>query len=329
MKIITDKNECHKIIQNHKHSILDSYGYKNILNTHYDPDTYLFFVECEDIIPLVVKNNLVTFFGGTRHNEANTLPNNKTLLNEMLSYLKKKNCRFQLLSINKDYFDLLEESNRYFDVPYPVEWHYKQVQHYDIENIIEASGRGIRKRLKLLRNRIHDYTFIRLSFAEFKAQFSLLIEKHISYFSERGKETVWKDNEDFLLKLLTYFNKEENLFIHCIKLKQDIVGVYVLAYNNKEMVAYFASSLKNDNNDISQIIYLDILETTKQISTGTNITQLNTMRGTAVNKKRFGMIPVPLYALVQDDNWIVQLDNDIDPESYESIYGRSSWGRME
>ena len=329
MNIITDKNECHKIIQNHKHSILDSYGYKNILNIHYDPDSYLFFVDGEDLIPLVVKNNLVTFFGGTRYNEAHALPNNKALLNGMLSYLKKENYRFQLLSINKDYFDLLEESNKYFDVPYPVEWHYKQVQHYDIEHIIEASGRGIRKRLKLLRNRIHDYTFIRLSFAEFKAQFSLFIEKHISYFSERGKETVWKGNEDFLLKLLTYFNTEENLFIHCIKLKQDIVGVYVLAYNNKEMVAYFASSLKNDNNDISQIIYLDILETTKQISTGTNITQLNTMRGTAVNKKRFGFTPIPLYALVKDNNWIVQVDSDVDPESYESIYGRDSWGRIE
>ena len=329
MKIITDKNECHKIIQNHKHSILDSYGYKNILNRHYDPDAYLFFVDGEDVVPLVVKNNFVTFFGGTRHNETHTLPNNKELLNDMLSYLKKENYRFQLLSIKKDYFDLLEESNKYFDVPYPVEWHYKQVQHYDLENIIDISSRGIRKRLKLLRNRIHDYTFIRLPFEEFEAQFSLLIEKHISYFSERGKETVWKDNEDLLLELLTYFNKEENLLIRQINLKQDIVGAYVLVYNNEEMVGYFSSSLKNDNNDISQIIYLDILEAAKQISTGTNIAQLNVMRGTTVNKKRFGFTPVPMYALVKDESWIVEADSDVDPESYASVYGRSSWGQME
>ncbi len=329
MKIITDINECNKIIQNHRNSILDSYGYKNILDLHYDPDAYLFFVDKEDVIPLVVKNNLVTFFGGARHNYANTLPNNKVLLNSMLSYLKKEDYRFHLIGINKDYFDLLEESNKYFDVPYPVEWHYEQIQHYDIENIIEVSGKRIRKRLKFLRNRVQDYTFETLEFTEFKVQFNLLIKKHISYFSDRGKETIWRNNEDLLLKLLTYFNKEENLLIHLINLKQDIVGISVLVYNNEEMIFYFMSSFKNDNNDISQIIYLDILEAAKKISIGTNIVQLNAMREGFANKKRFSFTPVPLYALVKDSDWIVQTDSDIDPEFYERIYGRNSWGRIE
>ena len=329
MKIITDKHECHKIIQNHKSSILDSYGYKNILNTHYEPDTYLFFVEGEDVIPLVVKNNFVTFFGGTRYNEAHTLPNNKTLLNGMLSYLKKENYRFHLSSIKKDYFDLLEESNKYFDVPYPVEWHYKQVQHYDIGNLIEACSRNMRKRIRLLRNRIHIYTFETLSFAKFEAQFSFFIEKHINYFSERGMESGWKGKEDFLLELLIYFNKEENLLIRLIKLEQNIVGIYVLVYNSEEMIYYFSSSLQKEEHYISQIMYLDVLESSKKISNGTNKAQLNAMRGTAVNKKGLGFEAVPFYALVQDKNWIVQADSDIDPESHKSIYGRDSWGRTE
>ena len=328
MKIITDIYECHKLIENHKNSILDSYGYKNILNLHYNPDAYLFFVDGEDVIPLVVKNNFVTFFGGSRYNEAHALPNNKVLLNGMLSYLKKENYRFQLTSIKKDYFDLLEESNKYFDVPYPLEWHYKQVQHYDIEHIIEVSSKNRRKSLKRIINKIQDYTFTTLSFTEFEAQFSLLIEKHISYFSERGKESGWKGNEDSLHELLTYFNKEENLLIRLIKIKQDTIGIYVLVYNNEEMIYYFSSSLKKDDHYISQIIFLDMLRAAKKISTGTNITQLNAMRGTTVNKKRFGFTPVPFFALVKDDNWIVQADSDIDSESYESVYGRSIWGRI-
>ncbi len=329
MKIITDVNECHKIIQNHKNSILDSYGYKNILNTHYDPDAYLFFMDGDDVIPLVVKNNFVTFFGGARHNSAHTLPNNKTLLNDMLSYMKKEGYDFQLLSIHKDYFNLLEEKNKQYDVPYPVKWHYKQVQHYDIENIIEASGKRMQKRLKFLRNRVQDYTFITLSFVEFKAQFDILIKKHISYFSERGKETCWNGNEDLLLKLLTYFNKEENLLIRRIDLEKDIVGIYILVYNNEEMIFYFLSSLKKDNNDISQIIYLDMLEMARELSAGTEIAQLNASGGSYANKKRFGFTPVPLYGLVNNDNWTKQMDSDIDPDSYESVYGRSSWGQTE
>ena len=329
MQIITNENECNKIIQDHRDSILDSYGYKKILNTHYDPDAYLFCVDGEDVVPLVVKNNFVTFFGGTKLNEGCALPRNKALLNDMLSYLKKENYRFQLTSLNKDYYDLLEESNKYFDVPYPVEWHYKQVQDHDIENIIEVSSKSRRKSLKHITNKRQNYTFTTLSFAEFEVQFSLLIEKHTSYFSERGKETSWKGDEDLLFKLLTYFNKEENLFIRLIKMKEDSVGIYMLIYNNKEMIYYFGSSLKKEDHYISQVIFLDMLEAAKKISTGTNIVQLNAMRSTAINKKRFRFVPVPLYALIKDERWIVQADSDIDPESRENIYGRSSWGRTE
>ncbi|MCK5539084.1 MAG: hypothetical protein KAI79_19840 [Bacteroidales bacterium] len=327
MKILTNEIECNKIIENSTNSILDSYGYKKILNSHYNPDAYLFFVDGKDIIPLVIKNNLVTFYGGTQHNHINSLPNNKVLLNDMLSYLKKEEFCFQLTSIKKDYFSLLEESNKYFDVPYPVEWHYKQVQHYDEVNLFEASSKNMKKCFKRIANRIQDYTFTTLTFIEFKAQFNVIIKKHIHYFSERGIESVWKDDKYLLLKILTYFNKEENLFIRLVKLKQDMVGIYILVYNNKEMIFYFISSLKKDNNDISQIMYLDKLQIAKQIATKTTITQLNGLRGGFTNKTKFGYMPVPLYALVNDDNWIVQTDSDIDPESYESVYGRSSWGR--
>ncbi len=328
MKIITDIDECHKIIQSCKKSFFNSYGYKKILNSYYNPDAYLFFIDGEDVIPLVVKNNLVTFFGGAQHNHAHILPNNKALLNSMLSYLKKEDYRFQLISINKDYFDLLIDSNKYFDVPYPTEWHYKQIQHYDIMNILESSNKKKRKRLKLIMNKSKNYTFTTLSFTEFKSQFNFLIKKHINYFSNRGKETVWKGNEDLLLNLLTYFNQEENLLIRLIKLKEDIVGFSILIYNNEEMVFAYAYSLKQDDHNISKIMYLDNLKIAKQVSTGTKITQLNAMRGTTTNKKRFGFTPVPLYALVKDDSWIVQVNSDIEPKSYGSVYGRSSWGHI-
>ena len=329
MKIITDMNKCHRIIQNHKNSILNSYGYKKILNYYYNPDTYLFFVDGEDIIPLVVKNNFVTFFGGARHNEANILPNNKALLNGMLSYLKKEKYNFWLTAINNDYFDLLEESNKYFDVPYPVEWHYKQIQSYNREKILKASSKNGRKSLRRIINKIEKYTFTTITFAKFKMLFDTLIKKHISYFSERNQETIWKGNENLLLELLIYFDKEENLLIRLIKMKQDIVGIRIIVYNNEEMIFYFVSSLKKDDHFISQIMYLDGLRIAKQISIKSKITQVNALRGTSVNKKRFGFSPMPMYALINDDNWTIQEDGDIDPKSYKIIYGRSSWGRKE
>ena len=327
MKIITDKNECQKLIKNCKNSIFDSYKYKKFLNKHYDPDAYLFFVEGEDVIPLVVKNNLVTFFGGPQFNNAHKLPNNKVLLNSMLSYLKKEDYRFQLISIYKDSFNLLNKENKCFDVPYPAEWHYEQIQQYDKVNILKLSSGKKRKRLKLIINKYNDYTFTTLPFSEFKTQFNVLIQKHINYFSARGKTSVWQGKEDFLLKLLTFLNNEELMHINIIKLKQEIVGISILVYNNEELVGLFASSLKQEDHNISKIIYLNMLKTAKEISIGTKITNFNAMRGAFTNKKRFGFTPVPLYALVKDTHWIVQTDKDIDSKSYKSIYGRSHWGQ--
>ena len=329
MKIITDINECNKIIQSRKNSILDSYGYKNILNSHYDPDAYLFFVDDEDIIPLVRKNNLVTFYGYPRFNETDFLPNNKVLLNKMLSYLEKEGYDFHLLSIHKDYFNLLDDKNKHYDVPYPVEWHYNNIQYFDkLDFINKYSGKKRMKYKRILRES-QNYIFTTMPFAEFKFQFDFLIKSHIDYFSERGKESVWKNNEDFLFEQLKYFEDEENLIIRTISIHHHIVAFYTLVYNNEEIIYFFGTSLKKEDPYISKIMYFDILETAKQIASGTKISRLNALRGTAVNKKRFGFTPVPLYALVKDDNWNVQADSDIDLESYESVYGRKSWGRIE
>ncbi len=326
MEIITDINECNKIIQNHKNSIIDSYGYKKILNLRYDPDAYLFFVDGEDVIPLVVKNNLVTFYGCPRFNETDSLPNNKILLNEMLSYLEKEGYDFRLLSIHKDCFNLLEDKNKQYDVPYPVEWHYKDIQHFDKLDILHGVTGKKRWEYKRVLKKSQNYTCTTMSFSEFKVQFDFLIKAHTDYFAERGKESVWKNNEDFLFEQLKYFEKEENLIIRTIKMKQHIVALYTLVYNTEEMIYFFGTSLKKEDPYISKIMYFDILETAKKIASGTKITQLNALRGTAINKKRFGFSPAPLYALVKDDNWIRQADSDIDPKSFESIYGRNSWG---
>ncbi len=95
------------------------------------------------------------------------------------------------------------------------------------------------------------------------------------------------------------------------------------------MIYYFPSSFNKDDQYITQIVYLADLEMAKKISTGTKISQFNALRGTYTNKKRFGFTPIPLYALVKDDSWIVQADSENDSKSYESIYGKSSRSRIE
>lgn len=328
MKIITNEKECNEIIGNYKNSILDSSVYKKILNSHYDPDSFLFFVEGNDFVPLVVKNNLVTLYGCPRFNETDSLPNNETMLNEMFSYLEKEDYDFQLLSIHKDYFGLLEEKNKQYDVPFSVEWHYKNIQEFDKLDILNGvNGRKRRKYKRVLRES-QNYIYATMSFVDFEVQFNFLIKAHTDYFSKRGKGSVWENNEDFLFEQLKYFEEKENLLIRTISSQHQVVALYTLVYNNEEMIYFFGTSLKKEDPYISKIMYFDILETAKQIASGTKTTQLNALRGTAVNKKRFGFAPRALYALVKDHNWTVQTDPDIDPSEYDNIYGRDSWGRL-
>ena len=327
MKIITDISECEEIIRNYNNSILDSYGYKKILNSYYKPDSFLFFVEGEDVIPLVVKNNLVTFYGGTQNNHINSLPSNKKFFNNVLSYLKNENYDFQLLSIDNDYFDTLDEINKHFDVPFPAEWHYNDIQNYDKINIINSVTGKQRWKFKRALKAKNNYTFSTMSFTELKSEFDSIMQAHINYFLHRGKKSIWENQEDLLFELLCYFDKEENLFIRLIKQKDDTVGIYIHIYDHSEVINLFISSLKKEDHYISKVMYFDALECAKHIANENDISKFNAIRGAFTNKKKFGLTPSPLYALVKDDNWIVKVDQDIDPQYYNDIYGRNSWGR--
>ena len=46
-----------------------------------NPDAYLFFKNGSQIIPMFIKNNIVTFYGGMQHNHYSTLNVDKEFLN--------------------------------------------------------------------------------------------------------------------------------------------------------------------------------------------------------------------------------------------------------
>lgn len=326
MRVIID---CNDYIKSCRNTILDSYGYKRIINSSFDPDGSISFVEKDDAITLVVKKDRITFYGGSRHNHMTLLPNNKNLYNEMLSYLVEEGCIFQLTSIGNDVYPFLNNSNKYYDVPFPAEWHFENIQQYEMADILNSVHGKKRWEFKRVLRKSEEYTFKTLPFIEFQDKYDLIMQRHISYFSDRGKESVWKDNEDLLFRILEYFHVEEKLLIRLIECKQRPKAIYAISYNSEEMIYYFGSSLDKEDPYITRIMYFDMLGVAKKLSIGTNIASLNALRGAFANKRRFGFKPVPLYALVNDNDWVVQKDKDIDPLSYKAIYGRDNWGRIE
>jgi hypothetical protein len=104
MKILKKENECLEKAKDYfkkkEFEVMSCWDIKKKLNNIFNPDAYLFFCHDEHLIPIVSKNNICYFFGGsTPGNDYNFLSNNKSLINfairerKMMEVtLKKKTC---------------------------------------------------------------------------------------------------------------------------------------------------------------------------------------------------------------------------------------------
>jgi hypothetical protein len=322
MRLLTHVSDCEAALSGLNNSILDSYRYKAILNRYYQPEAYLFFCDGEDLVPLVVKNNLVTFYGGARHNHSNALPENPDLINAMLDYLDKQGHDFRLPSITRDYFSHLSTDHRVFDVPFEPEWHLRGVQNYDQEVLLASVSKKKRWLYKRVLENMSNYEFETVSYEAFKSNYSNVMDAHFSYFSQRGKLSAWHDMEHLLEEILDCFAMHENLLIRQVRRDEEILAIYTIAYNSNEMIYYFGGSLQKEDNLVSRAMYFDILDTSKRLASQLNVSSLNALRGSFGIKKNFGFKPIPLYALIKDDNWAVRWDVDVSRQQYDEIYGR-------
>ena len=323
MEIIKDPRICETLIKDYKKTILNSYGYKKILNDFYNPDEYLFFKNDLEVIPLVAKNNIVTFYGGMQHNHYNSLNVSKTFLNDVLSYLHQEKKVFQLLSLENDPYAMLNNNNSQFDVPYPAIWIYQNIVDYTMDNLLSTYNSKKRWQMKRVLRNQPSYTFEDMSFENFLNNYNLIIQLHNQYFKDRDLISVWENNEDLLLQLLKYFKENENIIIRTIKKENVLHAIYVIVYNNKELIYYFGTSLKSNDNYISKLMYFDMLDNANQIALRYNIDSFDALRGGFSNKKRFNFKPKALYALVHDQQWIVKRDSDLTEEEYKDVYKRN------
>jgi hypothetical protein len=312
MQVFTDQETCESLLQEHDASILDAHYYKRLLNSHLQPDEFLFFKAGGHVLPAVARNRLVTFYGGTRHNAANRLPPYEELLNGALDYLVRRGYRFQLVSILNDVRPLLAEDLRRFDVPYTAEWHYADIRHYSPERLVEGrAGKQLWSWKRVFRNSA-GYRFETIDFPHFAERFDDLMRAHATYFAARGKRSVWSGSESLLLQILTEFHRRHRLLIRLISQAGEPRALYTIVHNASEMIYYFGGSLSPADHYVSKVMYLDLLEQARAIAAGSGIDSLNGLAGAFANKKVFGFTPRPLYALVNDPAWIVRTDPDLE-----------------
>lgn len=328
MRVFTDKDACESLVQTHNDSILNAFNYKHLLNEFLEPDKYLFFESDGQLLPMVSKNGLVTFYGGTRHNAASSIPSYQPLINGALNYLVRQGYRFQLVSILNDVFPMLSPDHQRFDVPYKVEWHYRDLRNYAPDRLLEGcTGKKLWSWKRVFRNKA-DYRFETLDFESFVERFDHLMQAHAAYFAGRVKTSVWCSSERLLLQILTEFHRRHRLIIRLILYEGQPRALYTIVHNDSEMIYYFGGSLNQDDHYASKVMYLDLLEQASAIASATGIDSLNGLAGAFTNKRVFRFVPKPLYALVNDPDWIARPDPDVEPGLYYRTYGRTFGSEM-
>ena len=322
-KNITKKEDCEALLINSNFSILNTFKYKKILNDFYKPDKYLFFVEDNDVIPLVLKDNLVSFYGGIHYNEYNYIPKNKELLNNTIKYLTENNLSFRLLSIVNDKYSFLENRYKTFDVPYSTTWIFEDIQNYEENILLGTFSRKKRYKINRILKQKNNYIFKTLEYSEFKGNIDKYLDLHIDYFKSRGLQSGWENKIKLFVNIMDYLNKNENIFIQLLKKGNKDVGIYILTYNNNEMIYIFGGTFDKHDENISMLIYFDLLKNAQKIALNTNIKYLDAMRGSFGYKKKLNFKPKALYALVNDKDWIPSLDKDLNKDEYQEIYKRN------
>ena len=320
MKIISDKNICENIVNGS--GIFTSKKFKKIINEFYNPDDYIFFVDNNEIIPLIVKNNLVTFYGGLNpYNEYNSLPFNKELLNDAISFIIKNNLDFRLFSLKNDVFDILDDEHKKYDVPINQYWIYKDIQNFDLSILFTKWNRKRRYKVKKALSLIKFYKFHNVKVNQFLSNGRNILNKYISYFDDRKIESL-AGKEELFMRIFNHFSSIYNMNIKYLIHNDEVVGVYILVFNYDSIFFWFGGPLVSNDKNISTLLYLDILETAKVNTSSYHVKYLDAMRGSFTYKKRMGFTPLPSYALVHDKTWKIKFDEDLSLKETRDLYKR-------
>jgi hypothetical protein len=329
MIVVTDKEKCYKLAKifymQNKSTILNDWELKKTLNDSFSPDAYYFFVENNDLLPVVAKDNICYFFGGNMpFNDDNRIVKNKKLLNNAISFFKNKDLEFVLTSIDDDALNMLDFENKKFDVPFNQKWIIENINNFNIDSFIAKSKKKKRDKLKRAVKLYDKLKVVNISNEEYvKVYLNKILSMKIKSFEDRGKKNAWVNHKGLYRTLFKLFFEKYDCVNNIIFLNDSIVASYNLVKHENEIFLAFSNCYDNSLDYVQFFTYIDIIKSASDFSKCDNsICFLNAGRGNFGYKKRMGFIPVPMYALVDSKNWIIKKNKDITENETMSLYKR-------
>ena len=330
MHVNFDKDFMEKYVCDSVHDLkfLKSFKFKKLLNDEYKPDRFVSFVLGDQILPLVIKNNIASFYGGLMpFNDYNSLSARGPLLNGCIKYLTRNGFLFKLLSIDNDCYSLLNDSHRYFDVPYNQRWVYPDVGNFSPENLLEGMTKKRRYKTRRAIDRLKMHSTIQVEPHDFMSQYaSLVLDASIQSFKERSKLNAWAANNKLFHKMIHFFVVNYEPIIKLVLDGEKIVGFYMLLSDpsSDEIFLPYANNFNVSDPDVMGGIYFDILNEASTLAKSRKSSMsLDAGRGSFTYKKRFNFMAKPLYALVNEPTWCVHYNDDLTINETNALYGRS------
>tara|TARA_R110001592_G_scaffold206045_5_gene456745 strand:+ start:372 stop:1376 length:1005 start_codon:yes stop_codon:yes gene_type:complete len=328
VRIVTDKRECYKLAEkfySNENMILGSWKIKNKLNNVFNPEKYAFFVENDDIIPLVIKHNTCYFFGGNMpFNDYNVIVKNQSLINEMFKHLKRNNYNFRLESISNDVFYMLGKENKQFDVPYNQNWVISDIGNFNLESFISNTKRKKRNKIKRA-IKLYEHVQIKtVSNEEYTERYmNNILHMKIKAFRLRNKINIWEKHPNLYIDMFAIFFKEYDCINKIISIDNKIVASYNMVISSDEIFLAFSNCYDTSIEYLQFLVYTDLLTTSITYAKFKNNNfLLNAARGNFGYKKRMGFSPTPMYAIINDTTWLKEYNKDLTQQETKNIYLR-------
>ena len=329
MKIHENKIKCYELAEKYFHSssnrILNSWSIKKTLNDFLDPDHHVVFENNDFILPVVIKENIATFFGGDLpYNEDNIIKSSKDL-NYCIDALQKRGVELKLTSIQNDCISYLDDAKKHMDVPYNQNWFIENFYDFNFEEHVKNCDSKTRKRINRARQFLHDdVTKVYIEEKDYSTYRDKIFQSSVNFFELRNKKNAWADKKYLYDSLLKEFSKFEN--INCILTGADgkMLGSYKLVISEEEALLAFSNSYDIECDYVTYALYIDAISTLQGYVKQHNLKNIffNASRGNFGYKKKFGFKPIPMYALVDAHSWQVKYNQDLSNQETLSLYKR-------
>lgn len=317
----TDSTECGDLWTAHRSGLpFDDWDLRCELAKIYGVTPLFFIHEPSGIVlPCGELDGVIQFYGGERFSECNQLLGDGADARILLEHVLVADQTVRLLAWDKDPIGYLGSSHQKLEVPFNQYWVVPAAT--ELEKHIAALKPAVAKEFRYL---LRKFEYRRFELGNWSSV-AVYLDKFISHTSESfaGRNRQFAlDNERHRAAAIAFCQsafQHDALQLTEIVYQNEVVGLCVIVDDvGADEAVYLMNLYISSPSDISNGVTLAAITYATN-----NKRQVNALRGAFTLKKKYGLTPVPSYAVVKDPAWRVQPQVDLDEDELQLLYGRA------